>query len=316
MVPMLDMANHSHEPNAYYEENNDGDVLLIPRSGQIISTGDEVAISYGESKSAAEMLFSYGFIDQHSSTQEMTMPISSFPDDPLAQAKLHIFNGKPTVRIARTEETLVWVCPFIHLMVLNEEDGLDFRVLQDTAGGRQLKVFWQDEDVSEKVDEFESLTQDHPYYLVFQLRSITVLKELLNTQLVRIQGTPTPEQIRSERSSESRQVREQCRQTADTLRRAETSLLKDAVESLEKQVRQLINRLHTSIMNYTCNSNTRQQTLPSEFQDIGSTLIANFLVQQAILLVDDQVKTYLGLSDGNENDQAQSSMTNEEPDFS
>jgi hypothetical protein len=65
MAPVLDMANHSHSQTAYYDEDDEDNVVLLSRPGMEISIGDEVTISYGE-KSPAEMIFSYGFIDRES----------------------------------------------------------------------------------------------------------------------------------------------------------------------------------------------------------------------------------------------------------
>jgi len=59
MVPCLDMANHSSVPNAYYEETSDNSVALLLRPDVKVEVGAEITISYGTSKTPAEMLFSY-----------------------------------------------------------------------------------------------------------------------------------------------------------------------------------------------------------------------------------------------------------------
>lgn len=69
MVPCVDMVNHSHDPDAYYDEDGEGDVEILLRPGYTVSKGDEVTITYGRFKSAAEMLFSYGFIDSTGRTK-------------------------------------------------------------------------------------------------------------------------------------------------------------------------------------------------------------------------------------------------------
>ena len=63
MVPGLDMVNHAHKATAVYEEDNNGDVILKIRPECQVKQGEEISISYGDAKPAAEMLFSYGFID-------------------------------------------------------------------------------------------------------------------------------------------------------------------------------------------------------------------------------------------------------------
>ncbi len=97
MVPCLDMVNHSPAPNAYYEENDKDEVVLLLRPNcDGPQSGDEIAISYGDQKSPAELLFSYGFIDLGSTLQGLVLPLEPFPDDPLAKAKLHAFGAPPT----------------------------------------------------------------------------------------------------------------------------------------------------------------------------------------------------------------------------
>lgn len=227
MVPCVDMANHSNDPDAYYDEDGEGDVEILLRPGYNVSTGDEVTITYGKFKSAAEMLFSYGFIDPTTSKDEMTLAVESFDDDPLAQAKVHMFGGLPTVRLSRTDGTLKWESPFLHFMCLNEEDGLDFRILQDKEGGRELRLFWQEEDVTGRAAEFETITKDHPHDLLFRLRAVTILAQQLSNQLDR---------IRSPSQEDAARIRKPCIETAHVLKDIEGSLLEDTLSSLEKEV--------------------------------------------------------------------------------
>lgn len=234
MVPGLDMANHSHEPNAYYEESRQGDVLLLLRPGRDALDEKEVTISYGQEKSAAEMLFSYGFIDQQASREDMTLSLDSFSDDPLEKAKLHIYAGPPTVKLSRSNGVVTWSSPLLHLMCLNEEDGLEFRVLQDaTTGGRQLKMFWQDEDITERAHDLERLTEDHPLCSVFRLRAVATLSGLLTAQLERIHLPLSGGEAQQE---EQGQIRQECLNSAKLLRQIETSILEDAAQELEQQV--------------------------------------------------------------------------------
>jgi hypothetical protein len=232
MVPALDMANHSSAPTAYYEENDEGDVIMLLRPESTVLMGQEVTISYGDAKPAAEMLFSYGFVDEDATTgsrKETTLPLDSFPDDPLAKVKLHAYGGPPSLRLFRTEGAVHWDAPFVHFMCLNEEDGLDFRVLQGTDGERHLRLFWQDSDVTGQANEFESLTENHPLRSVFRLRAVAVLHEQISTQLERIRAPLSPDQLGG--------VREEYSQAAQTLRRLETELLEDAAMALDSQVR-------------------------------------------------------------------------------
>lgn len=234
MVPGLDMVNHSHRPTAYYEENDRDDIELLLRPGAEMTGGDEITISYGE-KSPAEMLFSYGFIDIDSAAQDLMLPLEPIPDDPLGMAKLRIFRAPPTLKLSRSDGELTWHSPFAYLMCLNEEDGIDFRVIQDKDGERELRLFWQDEDVTTCADDFESLIGSHPLKQVFRLRVAAVLHELVESQLTRLRAGVPHDQL--EKPQEAGLIRGECLQAAVLLRDMEARILESATEALDKQVR-------------------------------------------------------------------------------
>lgn len=71
--------------------------MLLLHPGIGLGRDSEITISYGFSKSAAEMLFSYGFIDKGSVTSSLTLNLEPFPDDPLGRAKFAAFLGPPVV---------------------------------------------------------------------------------------------------------------------------------------------------------------------------------------------------------------------------
>jgi hypothetical protein len=186
LVPGLDIANHSSEPNAYYEQNSNG-VSLILRPGIELDAETEVTISYGDTKSAAEMLFSYGFIDVGSTNKELVLALDPFPDDPLGKAKVVAFKKPAIVRITEVNGTIIWESAFLYLACLNEEDGLEFRMLQETNGSRSpLRVFWQESDVTDETTAFESLIENHELKEVFKLRAVALLQARLQEQLERL----------------------------------------------------------------------------------------------------------------------------------
>ncbi|GAB1314022.1 hypothetical protein MFIFM68171_04232 [Madurella fahalii] len=228
MVPCVDMINHSARPSAYYEENSRDEVVLLLRPGTSIAEGEEITISYGDTKSAAEMLFSYGFIDAESTADSLVLPLSPFPDDPLAKAKLVAFGEAPKVHVAREKGSVRWRSEFAYLMCINEEDGLEFRLLQQTDGARQLRVFWQGEDVTDRTKDFEALIQSHPLSAVLRLRVVTVVQDCFQTQLERLRSS-TPESIASSLQ------REDCFQAATILRRVEARILESSIEALEEE---------------------------------------------------------------------------------
>src|SRR6266536_4701242 len=85
MIPCVDMVNHSSKPNSYYELAPDSGISLLLRPGVKLDVGSEVSISYGTSKTQAEMLFSYGFIDEDSTANGLVLSLEPFPDDPLGK---------------------------------------------------------------------------------------------------------------------------------------------------------------------------------------------------------------------------------------
>ncbi|KAL6906893.1 hypothetical protein GGI43DRAFT_380418 [Trichoderma evansii] len=238
MVPGLDMANHSPNYLTRYDETPGGDVVLLPSSRSGVPSGEEITISYGEAKSAAEMLFSYGFIDQESDVKELTLHLDALPDDPLGKAKFHIYNGPQTVRLSLTEEKFQWHSPLLYLLILNEEDGLAFRVVQDTSGGRELRLLWQDEDVTGRTGEFEYLIQDHPLCQIFKLRAVAVLEERVASQLDRI--TAEISYGATEQSQAANQPRVECMLAAEKLRDLEAQILQGAAAALENEKARLL----------------------------------------------------------------------------
>ncbi|PHH70613.1 hypothetical protein CDD82_7015 [Ophiocordyceps australis] len=236
MVPVLDMANHATNPSAYYQVDNDGTVTLILRPGCSLSPGDELTISYGATKSAAEMLFTYGFMDAQSTTNQMLLFLDTLPDDPLAEAKLQVFGTRPTLKLSCESSNVTWDCPFVYLMCLNQEDGLQFRLLQQTDGTRYLKLFWQDEDVTDRADDFEALIHQHPLRRVFELRAVMVMHERVACQLEQMQsGWQEVGKL-----VESGMMNNDCITTARTLREVEGRLLDAAAQALDDEKQRLL----------------------------------------------------------------------------
>ncbi|KAJ3483653.1 hypothetical protein NLG97_g7256 [Lecanicillium saksenae] len=251
MVPALDMVNHSAgSATAYYEEETSGDVSLRIRPGANVLAGEEINISYGDGKSAAEMLFSYGFIDPDSKTRQLTLHLESFPDDPLAMAKQRVFGGPPTVTLnqktGEENNDKLWESSFVYLMCLNEEDGLDFRILQDDAGDRQLRLFWQDDDVTERANDFETLLQDHPLQPLFQLRAVSVIQERAASQLEKLEAAPSGDQLEPLVAAEI--IDQEHVNVVSTLKDIERSVLEAVVAELEEEKSRLVE--HESVVAY------------------------------------------------------------------
>ncbi|TAQ84687.1 hypothetical protein B7494_g6989 [Chlorociboria aeruginascens] len=175
--------------NAYYEEiPNDGIALLL-RPGMELDRGTELTISYGASKSEAEMLFNYGFIDAENMTNAIVLTVEPFSDDPLGKAKIAAFSGPLVIRISKEDDEIKWESPFLYLMCLNEEDGLEFKILQQNDGSHSLRLFWQGCDVSETSSTFDTLISGHELEDVFKLRTVVLLQDRIRQQLERLYET-------------------------------------------------------------------------------------------------------------------------------
>ncbi|KAI0402220.1 hypothetical protein F4802DRAFT_576996 [Xylaria palmicola] len=184
MVPCLDLVNHSIPATAYFEENANEEVVLLLHRGANVPKGQELTIDYGHGKSAAEMLFSYGFIEPTSTAKSIVLPVEPMDDDPLARAKLHVFSSAPTLRISDRDTGIPqWDAPFVYLACLNDEDGLHFKVLQETDGSRCLRMFWQDTDVTDEAGNMETLISGHKLCQIFRLRAVTVILRMVQNQL-------------------------------------------------------------------------------------------------------------------------------------
>jgi hypothetical protein len=235
MVPVLDMANHSTDANCHYQQSSNGNVILLLRPGININTDDELTINYGSEKSAAEMLFSYGFIDQGSNVQSLVLPFLPSPEDPLAKAKLVAFGQTPTLKVEDVDGSIKWSCPFIYLSCLNEEDGLEFRTLLETDGTQsQLKVFWQDKDVTGAADKFEELIMEHSLKDVFMLRAVALVQARVQAQLESLYDS---EDLVSTLMLENKgEITQSVLDNARLLRWIETDLLERCYEVLDAEV--------------------------------------------------------------------------------
>ncbi|KAI8963772.1 SET domain-containing protein [Daldinia sp. FL1419] len=232
MVPCLDLANHSSEANAFYDEDYKQASLYL-REGCTVLPGKEILIDYGQEKSPAEMLFSYGFIDPGSASKRITLRVEPLEDDPLAMAKLHAFGKLPQLNIEDDDGDLHWQAPFVYLMCLNEEDGLQFRVLQETDGSRDLRVFWQNEDVTGTVDSMKLLIRHHELHQIFELRAITIVMEIIQEHLEQLTGS-LDEDSKMEPSST------EIYRAASQLRSLEAGILQRSMQVLDNQRSQLL----------------------------------------------------------------------------
>jgi len=151
-------------------------------------------------------------------------------DDPLRPAKMFVSTAAPGFRIFEKDNSIDWESDFIWLVIINEEDGLDFRIRQTTDGKREIQACWKERELDDTSTVREYL-QDDPAWDVFQLRATVLLQNRVEAQIDTIQ---TAQGTRQETS-----VRDVPWRLAERLRSLELDLLERAGSALESQVRAL-----------------------------------------------------------------------------
>lgn len=193
MIPYIDNANHASGDNttSLYETDLDGNAILILRNGKDLKRGDEVTITYGDGKGACEMLFSYGFIEEGAtSARELFLDLDVLDDDPLKLAKKAVSNSAPGFRLFDNNGHVSWEGPFVWLLCINEEDGLEFQLLQKNDGERELKVFWRGAEMSD-LSKIATLLREDPKWPLFELRATVVVRDRVKKQLVILDNSKT-----------------------------------------------------------------------------------------------------------------------------
>jgi hypothetical protein len=187
---------------------------------------------YGDDKGACESIFSYGFLeDSISSAKVMFLDLEIPDDDPLRPAKIFVSTAAPGFRIFEKDDAVDWESDFIWLIVVNEEDGLDFRIRQTTDGKREIQAFWQERELSDTSKIHEYL-QEGPTLDVFQLRATVLLQDRVERQMEMIHATQNP--------PNSTSVRGVPKKLAERLRRLEFEMLERAEMVLDRQVRAVV----------------------------------------------------------------------------
>ena len=230
MVPLIDMGNHAsgEDTVALYDTDNDGNAILLLRDRQSVTPGSEITITYGDEKGACEMLFSYGFVeDAMASAKELFLDLDIPNDDPLKIAKKHASRSPPGFRVFNQGGSIGWEGPFVWLLCVNEEDGLEFKLLQLNDGERELKVFWNNIEISD-VTGLKKLLEADPKWDIFQLRAAVTLRDRIAQQLSALHKCKPSLPLVPDHSSRSHY--------AMRLRNLEEELMLQAHEIFENQV--------------------------------------------------------------------------------
>lgn len=191
------------------------------------------------------MLFSYGFLDHDQTAANQVFVDLEIPDDdPLKMAKMAFYKDAPGVRLLSPPtnsdtQSISWDSPFVWWACVNEEDGLDFNVLQTNDGGRELRASWKGEEMDLSGTLRNCLATD-PLWDVFQLRAVVTILDRLETQFFTLQQT----QGMIAEISQDETMREIFRPdvfgTVMRLRELEGKMLEKAIGDLAKQVSDLM----------------------------------------------------------------------------
>lgn len=259
MVPCIDMANHASEDavKALYEADADGNAVLQLRWGRKLCAGEEVTISYvlsviedwiltfaryGDEKPASEMIFSYGFLEnERTDAKQMFLELDIPDDDPLKPAKKMFCKDPPGIRFLATPLTsdgyhTTWESSFVWWACVNEEDGLDFDVLQLNDGTKELKATWRGENVEDS-NHLQSLLKADPLWDIFQLRVLMIILERLQHQLSAFQEMESIiSDVRHDETTLRAIFRSDVFSTISKFRGLEGTLLTGCIEGLTRKV--------------------------------------------------------------------------------
>jgi hypothetical protein len=235
MIPCIDMLNHADNtiPAAFYEIDNDGNALLRLQNDGYMDEGCEVTITYGVSRTACEILYSYGFIEMKmASAKGLFLDLAVSNNDPLGTLKGRIFEVRG-VKLLEKDGHIEWSSDFVWLLCVNEEDGLS--LLPPSGDHREPKMLWKgaQEDPSKLRRHLEL---DFKMWEIYQLRAITLIQERIELQL------STLEEVEVGRvpHGDGMTVRQRCWELAVKLRELESKLLKQARAQMNRQTRDLL----------------------------------------------------------------------------
>lgn len=238
-VPCIDMANHASgfTTVALYDTDAGNNAILVLREGKEVDVDEEVTITYGDGKGACEMLFSYGFIEEGTSTAgELYLDVDIPDDDPLKLAKKSASRSPPGFRLFKNEESLDWEGPFVWLLCVNEEDGLEFKLMQSNDGEREILLLWKGHEVDD-MSVFQELLSKDKLWDIFQLRATTIVHSRLEQQLLRLRDS----EQRVEELQGTGDLHFNHESYAMELRDLEESLMLEAYEILEDRKTALLN---------------------------------------------------------------------------
>jgi hypothetical protein len=266
MVPCIDMANHAagNETAALYETDGKSNAILLLRDGPEIKQSSEITITYGDDKGACEMIFSYGFVDNAmtDTAKEIFLGLEMLPDDPLGPAKLRVSTAAPGVKIIDKGGNVEWYSDFIWLVIVNEEDGLDFEILQTTDGNRELQMSWKGEELTD-ITKLRDLLEKEALWEVYQLRAAAIIQQRVEVQLNALHEFN--KEAQTIEYGEGTEIRERSFELAAKLHELENELVWKANVSLEKEVEELSNT--ETVRRYIAEAQAQTQDASQEVEE-------------------------------------------------
>lgn len=241
-------------------------------------------VRYGDDKGACENIFSYGFLEDSMETAKVMFLDLDIPDDdPLRPAKIHVCTVAPGFRLFEKGSRVEWESDFIWLVVVNEEDGIEFRIKQTIDGKREPQALWKNQELND-TSKLRGLMEEDALWNVFQLRAVVLLQNRIEMQI----GTlAAMEALQRDES-----IREGPWNLAARLRKLEFEMLQRAASSLDDQVRNL--SIHSSCSKGPTNPDDVLAS-PSTKRPVDVDGCANEYGQRTSLLDSEAIKRYLGL---------------------
>lgn len=186
------------------------------------------------------MIFSYGFLEQEvKDARQLFLELDIPDDDPLKPAKKAICDEAPGVRLFTVpgSSTVDWESPFVWWACVNEEDGLEFRVLQSNDGERELKVFWKEKDIASSQQLLDAIREDAMWEIV-QLRANLMIQGRVEMQLSLLQESEASLEEWKKTGIDEQQIRKPIWDMVMKLRESEGEFFIRAMQGLEAKVRE------------------------------------------------------------------------------
>lgn len=211
------------------------------------------------------MIFSYGFLEHDmADARQLFLDLDIPDDDPLKPAKKAVCGEAPGLRLFRTEDGGAdWESAFVWWACVNEEDGLDFGVVQSVDGQRELKVFWKGNEIGgmpavqlQQQQQQQSLTdllRADRQWPVFELRATVMIAARLDEQAAQLRDSEAYVgrwreyvDVGVGGQDEDVAIRPAVWRMAMRLRQLELALIEDGLRSVEQKVCQPLERCSPS----------------------------------------------------------------------